>query len=43
MPTSKLTLDAGVERYEMSGNDGKTDEEMYPTALLFMVGAHVSF
>lgn len=43
MPTAKLTLDAGVERYEMSGNDGKTDPEMYPTALLFLVGAHVSF
>ena len=43
MPTTKLTLDAGVERYEMSGNDGKTDPQMYPTAFLFMVGAHVSF
>jgi hypothetical protein len=43
MPTPKLTLDAGVERYEMSGNDGVTDPEMYPTALLFIMGAHVSF
>lgn len=43
MPTSKLTLDAGVERYQMSGNDGKTDEEMYPNALLFIVGARFAF
>lgn len=43
MPTSKLTLDAGVERYQMSGNDGKTDEEMYPSALLFIVGARFAF
>ena len=43
MPTPKLTLDAGVERYQMTGNDGKTDPGMYPSALLLMVGARVAF
>ncbi len=43
MPTSKLTFDAGVERYQMSGNDGKTDPEMYPNAILFMAGARITF
>ena len=40
MPSARLTLDAGVERYEQTGKDGVTDPEMYPAATLFIVGAH---
>ena len=40
MPTSRFSLDAGVERYQQKGSDGVTDPEMYPSATLFIVGAH---
>ena len=39
MPTPRLTLDAGIERYQQTGTDGQTDPEFYPSATLFMVGA----
>ena len=41
--TTDLRFDAGVERYQLTGKDGKTDPEMYPSSLLFIVGAHYSF
>ncbi len=40
VPSSRLTLDLGVERYQQSGSDGKTDPDMYPSAMLFIIGAH---
>ena len=39
-PTTRLTLDIGVDRYTQQGNDGKTDPEMYPASTVFIVGAH---
>lgn len=40
LPTSQFSMDVGVERYQQKGNDGVTDPEMYPTATMFIIGAH---
>lgn len=40
LPSARLTMDVGVERYQQSGSDGKTDTDMYPAATLFIIGAH---
>ena len=41
--TSNLTLDAGIERYQQTGKDGKTDQGMYTSGTLIIVGARGSF
>jgi hypothetical protein len=41
MPTARLSFDAGFERYEQSGKDGVTPDEVYPKANIFIVGARV--
>ena len=38
-----LLLDAGYKRYEMTGLDGVTSQEMYPNANIFTIGARLTF
>ena len=40
LPSSRFSMDVGVERYQQKGNDGVTDPEMYPTSTIFIIGAH---
>jgi hypothetical protein len=39
MPNSRLTLSAGVDRYQQEGTDGKTDPGMYTSGTLIILGA----
>ncbi len=38
-PAPSWALDAGIERYEMSGRDNKTDPQAYPSATIISAGA----
>jgi hypothetical protein len=40
LPTSRFSLDTGVERYQQKGDDGITDQALYTGATVFIVGAH---
>lgn len=40
LPTSRFSLDTGVERYQQKGNDGVTDQALYTGATVFIIGAH---
>ncbi|MCX6997766.1 MAG: DUF3570 domain-containing protein, partial [Kiritimatiellaeota bacterium] len=40
-PTSNLSFDAALERYEQSGRDGVTSPDAYPSATVVMLGCSV--
>ena len=42
MPNSRLTLSAGVDRYQQEGTDGKTDPGMYTSGTIVILGARWS-
>lgn len=42
-PTKSLSFDVDVERYSQRGLDGVTSSDLYPSAMLVMVGATVWF
>ena len=43
MPTEKWSIDAGVERYDQQGTDGRTAADMYPSANIVTLGARIWF
>lgn len=42
-PTDRFAADVAVERYEQSGKDGITPDEVYPAATIVTLGARVWF
>ncbi len=41
-PTTRLSLDIGVEQYGQEGKDGVTPQEIYPTATAFTAGVRMA-
>lgn len=42
-PNSRVSFDISYERYEQSGQDGVTSDDLYPAANMIMVGARLWF